>query len=156
MRNASHQLHPQLPERPLALGEHAVQHDRAVGRLRRPDGVLCQLEEVLRDLGRAPHLAVQHHQRPGALRVERATMQQVRQRPDGREAVVESIQHVRGTLVQHHVLHFGRGEALRRGWGGHGRRRAARCAVAADQRTDERSDQRTEAERNPEFHGAPI
>src|SRR2546422_6721497 len=32
--------------RPLALGEHAVEHDGAVRRLRRPDGVLRQLQEV--------------------------------------------------------------------------------------------------------------
>src|SRR2546422_4875965 len=41
----------------------------------------------------------------------RAAVQQVRQRPDRREAVVESVQHVRRTLVQHHVLHFGGSEA---------------------------------------------
>ncbi len=91
-------------------------------------------------------------------RVERAPVQQVRQRPDRREAVVESVQHVRRTLVQHHVLHFGGSEA--RGGGRRGDRRrssaARRRALSADDRPDERANQRPEAERDPEFHGAPI
>src|SRR5690349_22506832 len=53
----------QLLERPLTLGQHAVQHDGAVGRLRRPDRVLRQLEEVLGDLGRPAYFPMQHHER---------------------------------------------------------------------------------------------
>src|SRR5437667_261146 len=75
-----------------------------------------------------------------------------------REAVVEGVQHVRRTLVQHHVLHFGGSEA--RGGGRRGDRRrssaARRRALSADDRPDERANQRPEAERDPEFHGAPI
>src|SRR5437899_1955732 len=78
--------------------------------------------------------------------------------PDRREAVVEGVQHVRRTLVQHHVLHFGGSEA--RGGGRREDRRpssaARRRALSADDRPDERANQRPEAERDPEFHGAPI
>src|SRR5207249_8369915 len=69
-------------------------------------------------LGRPPHFPVEHHERSRALGVERAAVQQVRQGPDRREAVVERVQHVRRTFVEHHVLHFGRSEERRVGKGG--------------------------------------
>ncbi len=119
--------------------------------------MLRQLEEVLRDLRRAAHFPVQHHERPRALGVERAAVQQIGQGPDSGQTVVEGVQHVGGALVEHHMLHFRRGEALRRGWGHHGRRGGiARRAGPTDERTEEHPDERTEGERNPESHGAPI
>src|SRR5258708_23629006 len=81
-----------------------------------------EVEEVLCDPRRPPHFAVQHHQRPGALGVERAAVQQVRERSDCGEAVVQRIQHVRGTFVEHDVLYFGRGEARGRDRRGEERR----------------------------------
>src|SRR2546425_8875755 len=48
------------------------QDDRGVGRFGRADRVLGQLEEVLGDLRGPSHLAMQHHQRAGALGVERS------------------------------------------------------------------------------------
>ena len=158
MGDAAHQFHAQLLQRPFPLGEHAVQHDGAVRRLRRADRVLGQLEEVLGDLGRAAHFAVQHHQRARALRIERAPVQQVREGPDGRQAIVQRVEDIGRALVQHHVPDLG-GPEPRGRWRRHDRRdgsRGARRASAADERPDEDADQRAESERDPQSHGAPI
>ena len=53
-----------------------------------------ELEEVARDFGGAPHLAVQQHERAGALGIEGAAVEQVREGADGGKAVVQGIENV--------------------------------------------------------------
>src|SRR2546425_4299329 len=84
-----------------------------------------------------------------SLGVERAAVEQVGERADRGEPVVERVQHVRGAFVEHHVLHRRRGG---RPGGGETTSGGGR-AVAADYDTDERSDRCAERERHPQFHG---
>ena len=156
MRDDAGELHAQLPEGDFPLGEHAVQDDGRVGRLGGADRVLGQLQEVLGDLGGAAYLAVQHHQRAGPLGVERAAVQQVGQRADRREAVVQGVEYVGRSFVQRHPPDIG---GWRRPWGRRRRRRHVgtarrRRAIATDQDTEGRAHQAAEGERNPEFHGS--
>ena len=75
-----------------------------------------QLQEVARDFGSAANLAVQEHEGTRALWIEGAAMQQVGQRADGREAVVQRIEHVGRAFVEDDVLHVRRGCGGFRGW----------------------------------------
>ena len=66
-----------------------------------------ELEEVAGDFGGAPHFAVQQHQRARALGIEGAAVQQIGERADRGEAVVQRIEYVGGAFIEHDMLNVG-------------------------------------------------
>ena len=105
--NRAQHLDAQLAECGLALRQDAVDHDRRIAGLRGARRVRGQLQEMARDLGRAPHFAVQQHEGAGALRIEGSTVEQIGERADGGEAVVQGVQNVCRTVVEDDVRNGG-------------------------------------------------
>jgi len=74
--------------------------------------------------------------------------QQIGQRADRREPVVQGVEDVRGAVIHHHVADFGRCRARRRGWEGRRRSALGRTPLPAEQVAEQDADGAAEAERD--------
>ena len=150
----AHHPDAKLLEGGVAQGEDRIEHRARVARLGGALGMLGQLEEMLGDLRRAPHLAMQRGEGAGALGVERAARQQVGQRADRGQPVVEGVQHVGGALVEGDVRDGvrGRGDARR----GRRRREGPGSALPAEEKPDQRAHPDPEQKRHPQRHDTKI
>src|SRR5258705_257329 len=152
-RHVAQHLDAQLAEGGISLGEHAVHDHARVARLGGTDRVVGQFQEMRRDLGGTAHLAVQHHQGAGALRIEWAAMQQVGECTDRGETVVQRVEDVRGALVHDDVADLRWRGARRRGWGRWRGAPHGLAPLATEQVAEQYADGAAEAERDPQFHG---
>ena len=66
-----------------------------------------ELEKVTRDFGGPADLAVQQHQGTRTFGIERTAVQQIGERADSRQPIVQGIENVGGAFIEHHVFDGG-------------------------------------------------
>ena len=116
-----------------------------------------ELEEVTGDFGGAAHFAVQQDQRAGSFRVEWAAVEQIGQRPDGGQPVVQRVEYVGRPLIEDDRFDLRWcGASLGRKGGARRGRQGGLLLLSSKQIPDERADSRAEAERNPEAHAGKL